>query len=107
MTTAPEGITLFGSATDSTVGIPLSESSDMANILQSGSRETLGVCLYLILVQDLSNSEILQLQPPRGFENHNFSLLWRRKGGLRTGHPPAYHRRRSETSGVQACARTA
>lgn len=32
---------------------------------------------HLILVQNLSNSEILQLKLPRGFENHNFPLLWR------------------------------
>lgn len=38
MTTAPEGITPFGSATDSTVGIPLSESSDTDSIQQSGLR---------------------------------------------------------------------
>lgn len=38
MTTAPEGTILFGSATDSTIGIPLFESSDTDNIRQSGSR---------------------------------------------------------------------
>lgn len=38
MTTALEDIILFGSATDSTADIPLSESSDTDNILRSGSR---------------------------------------------------------------------
>lgn len=38
MIIALEDIILFGSATDFTIGIPLSESSDMGSTLRSGSR---------------------------------------------------------------------